>query len=49
MRLPQSTTKEAILHPNVNIRERAVRRFDKSFSRDTFVLPPVIHAAERYG
>ena len=49
MRLPESKIKEAILHPDADIRERAVRYFDDSFSRDVSVMPLVIEAVERYG
>ena len=49
MRLPESKIKEAILHPEANIRERAVRYFNESFSRDASLMPLVIEAVERYG
>ena len=49
MRLPKSKIKEAIFHSEANIRERAVRYFDDSFSRDVTVMPLVIQAVERYG
>lgn len=40
MRLSEDKIKQAILHPDMDIRERAVRYFDKSFSQDTSVVPP---------
>ena len=49
MRLPESKIKEAILHPDADIRERVVRYFDRSFSQDATVVPLVIQAVERYG
>jgi len=49
MRLPESKIKEAILHPDADIREWAVRYFAQSFSRDTSLVPLVIQAVERYG
>ena len=49
MRLSESKIKEAILHPDAEIRERAIRYFDRSFSHDTSVVSLVIQAVERYG
>jgi hypothetical protein len=49
MRLAESKIKEAILHPDARIRERAARYFASSFSQDTFIVPVVIQAVERYG
>ena len=49
MRLPEEKIKEAILHPDAEIRERAVHYFAESFSQDTSLVPLVIRAVERYG
>jgi hypothetical protein len=49
MRLPASKIKEAILHPDADIRERVVHYFAQSFSQDTSLVPLVIQAVERYG
>lgn len=49
MRLPESKIKEAILHADSRIRERAVHYFADSFSQDTSLVPLVIQAVERYG
>jgi hypothetical protein len=49
MRYPEAKIKEAILHPDIEIRERAVRYFAKSFSTDTSLMPLVIQAVETYG
>src|SRR5690348_13978576 len=49
MRYPEDKIKEAILHPDLEIRDRAVRYFAKSFSADTSLMPLVIRAVETYG
>ncbi len=49
MRYPEAKIKEAILHPDVEIRDRAVSYFAKSFSTDTALMPLVIKAVETYG
>ena len=49
MRYPEDKIKEAILHPNIEIRDRAVSYFAKSFSTDTSLTPVVIKAVENYG
>lgn len=49
MRYPESKIKEAILHPDIEIRTRATRYFAKSFSSDVSILPLVIKAVETYG
>jgi hypothetical protein len=49
MRYPEDNIKEAILHPDVEIRDRAVSYFAKSFSTDTSLMPLVIKAVETYG
>ena len=49
MRYPEAKIKEAILHPDIEIRDRAVSYFAKSFSTDTSLMPLVIQAVEIYG
>ena len=49
MRYPEDKIKEAILHPDLEIRERAVSYFARSFSTDTCLMPLVIKAVEAYG
>src|SRR5262249_42823816 len=49
MRYPEAKIKEAILHPDIEIRDRAVSYFAKSFSADTSLMPLVIKAVETYG
>ena len=49
MRYPEDKIKEAILHPDIDIRDRAVSYFAKSFSTDTSIMPVVIKAVETYG
>src|SRR5689334_6536413 len=49
MRYPEDRIKEAILHPDIDIRDRAVLYFAKSFSTDTSIMPLVIKAVETYG
>lgn len=49
MRYSESKIKEAILHPDIEIRDRAVRYFSKSFSTDASIMPLVIEAVEKYG
>jgi hypothetical protein len=49
MRYPEAKIKEAILHPDFDIRDRAARYFGKSFSSDTSIMPLVIKAVETYG
>src|SRR5208337_1668923 len=49
MRLSESKIKEAILHPDADIRSRAVHYFADSFSQDTSIVPLVIQAVEQYG
>jgi hypothetical protein len=47
--LPDSKIKEAVLHHEPEIRQRAVHFFAKSFSSDTSVMPLVIKAVETFG
>src|SRR5262249_42880254 len=49
VRFPEGKIKEAILHPDIEIRDRAVGYFAKSFSTDTSIMPLVIKAVETYG
>src|SRR6267154_1533845 len=49
VRLPESKIKEAILHPEIEIRSRATSYFAKSFSSDLSIMPLVIKAVETYG
>ena len=49
MRYPEDKIKEAILHPDIEIRDRATSYFAKSFSSDPTIMPLVIKAVETYG
>lgn len=49
MRYPEDKIKEAILHPDIEVRDRAVMYFAKSFSTDTSLMPLVIKAVETFG
>jgi len=49
MRLPEDKIKEAILHPDPDLRSRAVHYFSKSYSQDPSIMPLVIQAVEKYG
>ncbi|MCY2986403.1 MAG: hypothetical protein NTY19_00805 [Planctomycetota bacterium] len=49
MRLSEEKIKQAILHPQLEIRQRAVRYFDDCYSEDEGVVPLVIQAVEKYG
>src|SRR5271167_2807380 len=49
MRLSEDKIKEAILHPDIEIRDRATSYFAKSFSSDLTIMPLVIKAVETYG
>ena len=49
MRLAEEKIKQAILHPEADIRERAVGYFSRSYSQDVSIVPLVIEAVERYG
>ena len=49
MRYPEDKIKEAILHPDLEIRDRATSYFAKSFSSDPSIMPLVIKAVETYG
>ena len=49
MRYPEDKIKEAILHPDLDVRDRAIRYFYSSTSPDTTLMPLSIQAIERYG
>src|SRR4051812_9269215 len=49
MRFPENRIREAILHPDVEIRERAVNYFAKAFDPDPTLMPLVIQAVQTYG
>jgi hypothetical protein len=49
MRCPEDKIKEAILHPDIEVRGRAVSYFGESFSADPTIMPLVIKAVETYG
>lgn len=46
---PADKIKEAILHPDGEIRGRAVSYFARAFSLDPSIMPLVIKAVEKYG
>ena len=48
MRLPAEKIKEAILHPDREVREAAVFYFADAHSADPTIMPLVIQACERY-
>jgi hypothetical protein len=49
VRYPEDKIKEAILHPDIEIRDRAASYFGKGFSTDLTIMPLVIKAVEIYG
>ena len=49
MRLPESKIKEAILHPEEEIREKALHYFSDAPCEDVSIMPLVIEAVEKYG
>lgn len=49
MRYPQAKIKEAILHPDIKIRDRATSYFANAFSSDRSIMPLVIKAVEMHG
>jgi hypothetical protein len=49
MRLSEEKIKQAILHPQLDIRQRALRYFSVCHSDDERVVPLVIQAVKRYG
>jgi len=49
MRFPEDKIKEAILHPDLEIRDRATDYFAKSYSHDVSIMAQVMKAVETYG
>jgi hypothetical protein len=49
MRFPEDKIKEAILHTDLEIRDRATSYFAKSYSHDVSIMAQVIKAVETYG
>jgi hypothetical protein len=49
MRFPESRIKEAILHPEPRIRQRATRYFATPSCRDVSIMPLVVKAVQTYG
>jgi hypothetical protein len=49
MRTPESKIKEAILHPEEEIREKALHNFSQAKCEDESIMPLVIQAVEKYG
>ncbi len=49
MRFPETKIKEAILHPNLEILDRATSYFVQSYSHDVSIIAQVIKAVEIYG
>jgi hypothetical protein len=49
VRYPEDKIKEAILHPDLDVRDTAIRYFYSSTSPDATLMPLAIQAIERYG
>jgi hypothetical protein len=49
VRYPEDKIKEAILHPDLDVRDTAIQYFDSSTDPDATVMPLAIQAIERYG
>ena len=49
MRLPEDKIKQAILHPDLDVREAAIRYFYDSTTPDHTLMPLAIEAIETYG
>jgi hypothetical protein len=49
MRYPEAKIKEAILHPDQDVRDTAIRYFYSSTNPDHTLMPLAIQAIERYG
>ncbi len=49
MRYPEDKIKEAILHPDLDVRDTAIRYFYSSTSTDHTLMPLAIQGIERYG
>jgi hypothetical protein len=49
VRYSECKIKEAILHPDLDVRDMAIRYFDSSTTFDNTLMPLAIQAIERYG
>jgi uncharacterized protein YchJ len=49
VRLPEAKIKEAILHPDLDVRDTAIRYFYSSTAPDQALMPLAIEAIEKYG
>ena len=49
MRYPEDKIKEAILHPDLDVRDAAIRYFYSSTTPDQSLMPLAIQAIEKYG
>ena len=49
MRYPEAKIKEAILHPDLDVRDAAIRYFNSSTTPDYSLMPLAIQAIEKYG
>jgi hypothetical protein len=49
MRYPEDKIKEAILHPDLDVRDTAIRYFYSSTNQDHTLMPLASQAIERYG
>jgi len=49
MRFPEDKIKEALLHPDLDVRDTAIRYFYSATSPDHTLMPLAIQAIERYG
>jgi len=49
MRLSEDKIKQAILHPDQEIRTEAILYFSRSYTSDESVLPLAIQVIEQYG
>jgi hypothetical protein len=49
LRYPEDKIREAILDPDIDLWDRAVSYFAKSFATGTSLIPLVIMAVETYG
>ncbi len=49
MGIPEHKIKEAILHPDLEVRDRAASYFARSYSHDVSIMAPVIKAVETSG
>ena len=49
MRYPEDKIKDAVLHPDRDVRDTAIRYFDSSTAPDQTLMPLAIQAVEKYG